>query len=391
MAAPFVAMETDLRKEERVAFTADLCGYNVFEALGRYFSLWAWCSDRGLEDAPEDSDGYTVPDAVVRRFLGPRGVDGILGDGCEALAMGERRSDGMIYLRGTHKTVGRLRLARASSTAGGRVRADTARREAGRFAPDIVGETTNDQPWNHSPDPAASSEIPDPRSQIPDQRSEKLAPRAPAIPPTPTVSVEHGSGQPVHHDDVTQKGAATPGQSASSAAGNVAEPQIGPTLDRADHPLPAGTFRPDEPADRGRLATETYRRVSDARIEIAAELELPPPLPLPPITPSSRGAAFRGLLDRVREEGALAPAACDRVIANLIAQARDERSIDWLGERAFTEGGWRFAREWIPGAARTSLVNRKRAGPIRAVRDVRVGALQPLQPSEYPEGEIEFP
>lgn len=34
----------------------------------------------------------------------------------------------------------------------------------------------------------------------------------------------------------TQQGAATPGQSASSAAGNVAEPQLGPTPDRAEHP-----------------------------------------------------------------------------------------------------------------------------------------------------------
>lgn len=116
--APFVAMRTDLRKEERVRFTADFCGYNEDEAIGKYFRLWSWCLDRGLEDAPDDGPGYAVPDAIVRRFLGPRGVDGILGDGCDELAMGARRPDGLIYLRGTEDTVSRLRTARAGTATG---------------------------------------------------------------------------------------------------------------------------------------------------------------------------------------------------------------------------------------------------------------------------------
>ncbi len=98
-AAPFVAVRTDIRKEERVRFIADHAGYNDDEAIGKLVRMWSWCTDRGLEDAPDDCDGYAVPDAVVLRFLGPRGVAAILGDGCDELAMGARRHDGLIQLR----------------------------------------------------------------------------------------------------------------------------------------------------------------------------------------------------------------------------------------------------------------------------------------------------
>jgi hypothetical protein len=117
-------------------------------------------------------------------------------------------------------------------------------------------------------------------------------------------------------------------------------------------PLPVSeSYDPDDNRLRGRLAEATYRRLSDARRAIAVELRLPEPLPFPPLTPSSRAGSFRELQCRVREEGATAPLVCERVVANLIAQAREERSIEWLAEKAFSEGAWRTAREWMPGAA----------------------------------------
>lgn len=197
--APFVAVRTDIRKEERVRFIADFAGYNEDEAIGKLIRMWSWCTDRGLEDAPADCEGYAVPDAVVRRFLGSLGVPAILGDGCDELAMGERRPDGLIYLRGTAETVSRIRSLRASASAGGRARAASGWRTAGRF----VGTATDDQPpavqlaagetsagsqslqLATSRTPAATSVIPDPRSQIPDQKD---PPPARAIPP----STEHG-------------------------------------------------------------------------------------------------------------------------------------------------------------------------------------------------------
>lgn len=129
---------------------------------------------------------------------------------------------------------------------------------------------------------------------------------------------------------------------------------------------------------RGRLAESTYRRISDARLAMAAELGLPGQLPFPPITPSSRPRAITELLDRIREEADAAPAACDLVVANLIAQARDDRSVEWLSQKSFSSGAWTTARERIPGR----LMNRARAGPQR---DVRVGQIQPGLTSDYPD------
>lgn len=178
--APFVAVRTDIRKEERVLVIADIAGYSRHEALGRLIDMWSWCTDRGLDDAPDDCEGYAVSDAVVRRFMGLRGVEALLGNDCDELALGSRRSDGLIYLRGTSDTVSRLRALRSSASAGGRARSEVSQSKGrdGRF----VGKRTKapagrvpstsqtgavNQPASSQP-PASSSEIPDPRSQIPD-------------------------------------------------------------------------------------------------------------------------------------------------------------------------------------------------------------------------------
>ena len=332
--APFVAVRTDVRKEERVRVIADVAGYNEHEALGRLVGLWCWCTDRGLEDAPEDCEGYAVSEAVIVRFMGPRGVAALLGDGCDELAMGGRRPDGRVYLRGTADTVSRLRSLRAGARAGGLVRSSSAGRSAGRFvssptidqrpagespAADSVGEITTHQ-RAHQPSPAITSEIPDPRS-LPERES------------------------------LSHAGAREAGQQPGTVA---------------------AIAQPDDARARGRLAETTYRRVSDARIAIAAELKLPAPLPFPPIAPSSRAGSFRALLDRVREEGEHAALVCDRVVSNLIAQAREERTVEWLAEKAFGEGPWRTAREWMPGAAA------RRRGPQKG---------DPLPPAPAPKRE----
>jgi hypothetical protein len=208
--APFIAVETDLTKDERPAVIADVCGYNVYEARGRLITLWSWCADRRLKDAPEDCDGYAVPEAVIRRFLGPDGVRGILGEGCDELALGALRTDGLIYLRGTAGTVASFRAMQAAAVAGGRARAPATRDGRGQFVSstangDVCAEATArdevntvipttdvqpvDQPDSSRPaaaDQPSTSRTPagtsvDPRSQIPDPRSGDLeiAPLAP--------------------------------------------------------------------------------------------------------------------------------------------------------------------------------------------------------------------
>jgi len=132
--APFVAMKTDLRKEDRVEVIADITGFDRDQVLGKLFRLWAWCTDRGLEDAPDDCDGYAVPERVIRQFFGERGVEALLGDDCDELAMAVRRPDGLIYLRGTDETVARLRGLRATAVAGGRAAHEQNKRDGeGRF------------------------------------------------------------------------------------------------------------------------------------------------------------------------------------------------------------------------------------------------------------------
>lgn len=337
--APFVAMQTDLPKEVRVELIAEITGHDRDAVLGKLFRLWAWCTDRGLLDAPDDCDGYAVPERVIRQFLGERGVEAMLGDGCDELALGERRSDGLIYLRGTHETVSRLRALRSTAVTGGRSAAGGNRRGAGgRFVsnqqfdqPTVQPATScgpaDDQPAS-SREPAAASEIP----QTTDHREEErtLSRAIPVVVP------------------------------------------------------PSAKYDPDSPADRMRLAEQVYSRVNEAMPVVAAELGLSKPIPLPPVVPSSPQRAIRDLLSRVREEGAMAPIACDRVVESAIADARARRDPTFLGAKLFTEGGWAHARELIPGFRRPET---SRSSPV-ARGDPRVGRVEPKRPEDYPEGDI---
>lgn len=157
------------------------------------------------------------------------------------------------------------------------------------------------------------------------------------------------------------------------------EHAIPPAIGDRD-PSPANAilsaYDPEDPRARGRLAESTYRQVSDALRAVAAELGLPAPLPFPPIGPSTSAGSFRDLQDRVREEGANAPAVCERVVANLIAQARADRSVEWLAEKSFGERPWRTARAWTPGKT-------ARAGPQS---NPTVGRVEPPPASAFRRG-----
>jgi hypothetical protein len=189
--APFVAVRTDIRKEERVLVIADIAGYNRHEAMGRLLDLWAWCTDRWLQDAPEDCEGYAVSEAVVARFLGPHGVRAILGDNCNELALGELRPDGLVYLRGTSETVSRLRALRRSSSAGGEARVGgvAPRRKRGRFVAKQTNAPAGHQPATSGPPaapdlltiqpPARTSVYPQTTNHRPEEEDLSLAPPAP--------------------------------------------------------------------------------------------------------------------------------------------------------------------------------------------------------------------
>jgi hypothetical protein len=342
--APFVAVRTDIRKEERVRFTAEFAGYNEYEAIGRYTSLWCWCTDRGLEDAPDDCEGYAVPDAVVRRFLGQRGVEALLGDGCDELAMGERRPDGLIYLRGTSDTVDRLRSLRTSATAGGRSRSVDARRgSGGRF----VASTTLVQLATSDP-PAAASEIPDPRSQIPSgdpHPARAIQPTPLPVPtgvptaPVPPAPCAQASPPPTDREDIARTPPALNPERSATPREQAPDPREQTTADR-------------ERESRRRVQLELRAELERVRREVAAEL----------------GVTDHGLLAQDPGERDLAmhlvnagPAglAAARAqalhaiaMAGLEARHRDGGSLQWLTGAIFGERNFRRLVAMTPADAR---------------------------------------
>lgn len=187
MSAPYIAIYTDVRKDERFEVLGGIAGYNRHEALGRLTSLWAWCRDRGLQDAPEGSDGYVISEGVIVAFLGERGVNAILGGGVDDLALGVRVESG-IYLRGTSEAVAALRKIARTASAGGKARA-AAPRVGGKFAsascepagdqPATSQEPSGDQPET-SREPAPTSVPPTSYLLPPDQNEPSPDARAPA-------------------------------------------------------------------------------------------------------------------------------------------------------------------------------------------------------------------
>lgn len=146
---------------------------------------------------------------------------------------------------------------------------------------------------------------------------------------------------------------------------------------------PASAYNPEDPREIGRLAENTWRRVSDKGIELARELRIPVPLPFPEITPGTYRKGFVELKSRIREEGALAPAACDRVLGNLEKQARETGSVEWLAEKVFGENAWLNARNGID----LSLRGGRSASRASRARDPTVGRGQEHKPNEYAPGD----
>ncbi len=188
--APCVDVRTDVHKDERFAVLGDLAGYNRYEAIGRMHALWSWCIDRGLQDAPEELDGYVVSEAVVRRFLGVQGIEAVLGGGCDDFALGVRLDDGRIYLRGTSEYVAAARSRIATAKAGGDARARGPRDQAsGRYVVENTNTQLGPQPqssWTPavgqltpaSSSSSSSSPSPSPSGTETEQKKNSAAPSA---------------------------------------------------------------------------------------------------------------------------------------------------------------------------------------------------------------------
>lgn len=153
-----VSVELEALDDERFAVLADVMGVEIDLVFGKMLRLWAWILKSQI---------YVVHDAVIRRFLGPHGVEAILANGVDQLALGRRESangvDG-IYVKGTRDRFGWLADRRAAASSGGEERAGAAdRNQSGEFVPtqpDSVAQPTTEDRLAGGPGtdhPASSS------------------------------------------------------------------------------------------------------------------------------------------------------------------------------------------------------------------------------------------
>lgn len=314
-----VTIAHKIHSDRRFDLLGELGGWSRREAAMRMVELWSRCTALQT-DRPAAEE--------IRIHLGANGERLLVDAG-----LGERCDDGSIRVRGGGLSGGDVDrfswfapVQTQQREAGARrARMPGARGAGGKFArssgpataPAVASETDSAGPAVTSGSPAVASASPASGFRNPDLIPD-LTHRARAIPP--------------------------------------------PVPQQALRPAPAtaapGTYDHTDPRARGRLAEQAYKRMGAARAELAAQLGMPAPLPLPPWGPTC-GIGMTDAIARIREEGPAAPAAVEHVIAAVVAQARVSRELEFVGTKAFTAGGWRHAREWIPGA-------KPRAGPVRS-------------------------
>lgn len=304
--------------DRRIAYLGELAGYSTMEALGRLAALWSRCTELQT-DRPGAFE--------IRSCLGPRGDQLLVECGLGEAIGDEVRVRGC---QGRTEWFGEVGPGAPRQTAGGKARASKAQRDArGRLLPT-------------SKAPPASGDA------------------GPMLDVAGPATVQHPSNRPASDPDL--------------------DPEIRDT--RSARAIPPTTdYDPSSIQHVNAWVDWTYRAVSESLVAVAAELGIPDALPFPmrQNTPvESRGA--RDLRDRIREEGAIAPQVCKRVVEALAAEARETKGIDWLSEKAFTPGGWRHARDAASG-------RRQRRAPRRATE--AIGAASPR--TDHPEGDRLIP
>jgi hypothetical protein len=332
MAEPNLNVEFSAVTDEKGKFRrlAKLLGLaDADHARGKCEHLWLACTRRGETDLPQwlveeilgEGGPAALVDAELARWAGGRGDSKT------------RR----LRISGARKHCTWLASKSEQSSNAGKSNARTANRVGGKFAPKPTIE-------NHPSDPS-SDPVPEDQNSLP----HAIPPTLPEPEPTPVPAVSPPAPAPAR-EDIARTQPAIPGPLVTTPA------EIAADL----------AFNADDPRARGRLAEAIWRRVSDAAITVAAELRLPAPLPFPVIGPSTRRRGFVELCDRIREEGELASAACDRVVGNLIAQARTKRSVEWLAEKAFGDKAWLNARNGVdPSASAAAMARIREAGGPR--------------------------
>ncbi len=163
--------------DPRFAAVAETAGYSVEEAWGRFLKLWAYC----LKE-----QRFVVHEAIVRRFLGPRGVEAILQGGVTELCLGVAEEGG-IYVKGSREALSWLGQMRAGASNGGKARLEAVRDDAGKFVPAATNGPALRQPYA-SPTPALVQ-----RSTSP---TPALVQRSPSPDPSPDPHAQRSDPPP---------------------------------------------------------------------------------------------------------------------------------------------------------------------------------------------------
>jgi hypothetical protein len=354
-----MSIDDKFLRDARVVLLGRRFGWGRRETMGALLDLFAIAYDR-------EDDVITAAEIDVT--AGEAGFADALID----VDLGERVDDG-VRIKGAAERIEYLAAKREAGRRGGRKSGETRRnrREAKRSTASADREARG-----NPPDP-----VPDlPPDPVPEDQSSLPRTIPPAVPePEPAQAVQEqqrpaGGAGPATPPSPAHEDIARTQSEQKYARESVADFLCGPKA--CDHvvsrttpenmrggdrdPTPANVilhapaFDSSEPRAIGRLAETTWRRISDAAIALAAELKLPPPLPFPAITPSTNRAGFVELKSRIREEGELAPTVCDRVLENLVKQARSRRSVEWLAEKVFGDKAWVNARNGIDPSARAA-------------------------------------
>lgn len=362
MSAP-VRIEAEAWTDLRFATLARILGLaDADHALIRTARIWSWQAEHYTPEAPT----YVVDLDTIESALGTGGAAALV-----RARLAEEVPDGY-RIRGALGRIEWLYQKRQAARAGG----EATRRKhghkdrphgqpSGSRSPDVdLRDPTSTE--DRDQDDVRSSGEPDNKTAPHGQPHGK-----PAAEPVASPLVLAPDLVPDQRSELSPSRAILP----SPVQAPAATPPVLPApavREQAD----GSAYDPTDPRARGRLAELTYRRISDARVAVAAELGLPAPIPFPAITPGSETRGLVELRARIREEGAQAPLACDRAVENLIAQAREERHIDWLAEQAFGDKAWSKAKDWLPASKR----------PRSAVRraDPQPASAPPRRPREKP-------
>lgn len=318
-----MSIDDAVGRDPRITMLAELVGWSRYETVGRLVcDVWPITYDQMT---------HLVSERVIDAAAGRKGF----AEAMVEVGLARRDRSGKVAISGAKERIKYLADKSASGREGGLKSAET-RRNKTKQTSSTAGSTS--QASRNPPDPVPDPSpvlVPDPSpSPVPDAEAEAEAEAAAAAAPVERV--------------------------------------------RVLMPLwPSGAFDQTNPSHRGMLAEAVWRALSDARLVIGAELGLTP-LPLPPMGTGSETRGCRDLRDRIRAEGALAPMVCTHVIANLMRDARDTLSLDWLSEKGFSEGSWQRSRD---SASRMNRAPPKSTGAI--------GAAQPR--SDHPESDESVP